>query len=140
LAEAWSWSDESRDALAALVRAHPEEVWAFRALAVANARDGTAGLAEVYAQWSASHPDDVDVVARSILLSLLTDIGPPKPAFLQRVRGFYEQAPLDPRRAVPYAFALYQAGAAGEALKALERCPSSQLREPSRALYYGLVL
>ena len=140
LAQAWGWPDESRDTLAALVRANPSEVWAFRALAVASARGPTSRLAEIYAHWSANHPEDVEVVARSILLELLTNVSVPKPGLIQRVRAFYEQEPLDPRRAVPYAFALYRTGATREALAALERCRPSQLREPGRALYYGLAL
>jgi hypothetical protein len=140
LAQAWNWPDESRDTLSALVRVHPDQVWAFHALALACADGPTARLAAVYADWSASHPEDLEVAGRSILLTLLTQTAAPTPGFLQAVRLFYQQAPLDPRRAVPYAFARYQAGAASEALTALEKCSPSQLREPSRALYYGLVL
>jgi len=52
----------------------------------------------------------------------------------------YEKAPKNPGYVSTYALALYLQKKYNDALKVIEQLPSKELKDPSNAGYYGLIL
>jgi predicted Zn-dependent protease len=55
-------------------------------------------------------------------------------------RELYEKEPANAAYASTYAFSLYSQGEPKKALKVMEALTDQQLREPSIAAYYGIIL
>ena len=83
-------------------------------------------------------PEDVGVRNNYALLSLLLKEN--EAEAYPATKGLSEENPTDANLASTYAFALYRQGKLDEALKVMGRFPEQQLRLPSVAPYYGVLL
>jgi thioredoxin-like negative regulator of GroEL len=129
---------EREELLRTIAQNHPQERWAFQALADEYARQkDTEKLLTLYSQWHDVEPENIQVESRMILLTLLTR---PKPSVELRAqidrRAMHH--PRDPTLATARALALWQLGREQEALTVTENIPNIDRRSSLRAFYHGL--
>ncbi|MEP7015900.1 MAG: hypothetical protein ABI925_10705 [Verrucomicrobiota bacterium] len=135
----WGWERESADLLWLLSK-HPETQWeALQALYQWYASSGdTPGLYRVLTRLNELAPADRRLQNNLAQLRLLLN------ADVDRARKvaaeIYAKEPSNPSYASTYAFALYIKGDADEGLRIMNGFTESQLRDPSLAAYYGILL
>ncbi len=117
--------DAQRDALQELYRHYASE------------RD-TAGLYRALARLVAIMPDDAAVRNNFAQISLLLKAAPGRAR--EMAQQLHQSHPQNAAFAATYAFALFQSGDIKGALRVMNQLTPEQLRDPSVAAYYGIVL
>jgi predicted Zn-dependent protease len=139
LAERWQLKREQEDLLKRIVEKFPRERWAQQALEQSYfAAGNTAALHQLYARLTGLFPSEAGcknnlAVTALLLKTNLTQAG-------QWAAEAYAQSPGNPAMASTYAYALHLQGRDKEGLAVLQKLNSSQLEDPSVALYYGILL
>ncbi len=135
----WGWQRETLELLWLLTK-HPEkQLEALQELyqKYADARD-TPGLYRVLVQLGEVEPSDLRIQNNLAQISLLLN------ADVDRARRLaaelYRKEGSNPAYASTYAFALYRKGDTNGALKVMNGLSDSQLRDPSVAAYYSVIL
>jgi hypothetical protein len=131
---------DRRQALRAIARIFPNQVWPFQPLLRSGgARDDTAGMLEIMGVLRESSPASPLYRYDWALLSLLSrpagDWDDPKRALEQ----LYKSDETDPYYATGYAFALAQGGRAADALAVAETLSPAQRDYPPRLPYLAYV-
>lgn len=139
LTERWQMKTQREDLLEHILQKFPRERWAQQLLGQAYyAAGNTAGLRQLYAALAAASPEDLisknNLAATSLLLK--TNLA----AADKWAAEDYAQKPADPAIASTYAYALYLQGRTAEGVAALEKLDAAALKQPSIALYYGVLL
>jgi cellulose synthase operon protein C len=135
----WNWPDKATAVLWMLAENRDAQRAALQALYryYAAQRD-TTGLYRALVRLVAVMPDDLVVRNNFAQISLLLK------AEVPRARGIahdlYTSHPQDAAFASTYAFALVQSGDVPGALKVMSQLTREQLKDPSVAAYYGIVL
>ena len=119
---------------------HPEtQVEAFQALYRNYIDDGdTPGLYRVLMQLAELLPEDRRIQNNLAQLRLLLSADIAQAEKLSA--DLYSKEPSNPFYASTYAFALYSVGDTDGALEIMNGLRESQLRDPSLATYYGIIL
>jgi cytochrome c-type biogenesis protein CcmH/NrfG len=139
LAAAWKWQSEGEDLLWTIVNQYPGERWAFAALNQALYANGrTRPLMMLYSQELRRLPADLDLKNNLAMTALLLDAQELNPH--QLAREVYQQDPTNSAFISTYAFSLHLQKKDAEALKIMERLTPQELKDPSIAGYYSLVL
>jgi tetratricopeptide (TPR) repeat protein len=139
LAAAWSWRTEGEELLWSIYNRYPDEKWVFGTLnQVLFAAGRTRPLMMLYTQQLKRSPSDLPMKNNLAMTALLLDALEMKPHEL--AREVYQSAPTNSAYVSTYAFSLHKQEKHGEALKVMETLPLKDLREPSVAGYYGLIL
>jgi Flp pilus assembly protein TadD len=139
LAYAWGWMSEWEELLwtAADHSKHPRE--ALEALADLY-RSGR-GTEKLFAIWSRLRElDPADFTARKNWVRLALLMNRDRYATGALAEELYRQHPEDPEVATSYAYVLHLRLRDAEALATLQRLPPEQLRTPTIAGYYGILL
>lgn len=139
VAERWGLPSEQQELLEQIRQQFPRERWAGQELVRRYFAAGdTAGLCRLYAAMSAASPDDLilknNLAATSLLLK--TNL----PEAYQWAETVHGQKTNDANFAATYAFALQLQGRAEEGLAVMRTLDDRALRQPSAALYYGILL
>ncbi len=135
----WGWEKETVELLWTLTK-HPEtQAEALQGLYLKYAEAGdTVELYRVLVRLAELRPEDMRVQNNLAQLSLLLN------ADVDRARklavDLYGKEGSNPAYASTYAFALYTKGDVNGALQVMNRLTEDQLRDPSLAAYYGVVL
>jgi hypothetical protein len=138
-AAAWKWQSESEDLLWTIVNQYPGERWAFAVLNQALYANGrTRPLMMLYSQELRRLPADLDLKNNLAMTALLLDAQELNPH--QLAREVYQQDPTNSSYISTYAFSLHLQKKDAEALKIMERLTPQELKDPSIAGYYSLVL
>lgn len=135
----WGWEKENTDLLWLLTKHAETQLEAFQALYQKYTAAGdTPGLYRVLMRLADLVPTDRRIQNNLAQLRLLLS------ADVDRARkvaaDVYSQEPSNPDYVSTYAFALYTKGDASGALKIMNGLSESQLRNPSLAVYYGIIL
>jgi len=139
LAAQWNWQSEGEDLLWTIVNQYPGEKWAFGALNQALFVDGrTRSLMMLYSQALKRSPSDLAMKNNLAMTALLLDAQELKPHEL--AREVYEKIPTNAAYVSTYAVSLHMQKKDAEALKVIERLKPQELKNPSIAGYYGLIL
>jgi hypothetical protein len=139
LARQWGRTAEQADLLWAIAARFPRERWALRDLdSLYQSTGNTRGLNKVYAAALAYEATNFvlrnNFAASSLLLNQSSAEAHETALALRR------EHPADPVIATTYAFSLHRLGKTQEGLAALEQLSPDQLRRPSVALYYAVLL
>jgi cytochrome c-type biogenesis protein CcmH/NrfG len=135
----WGWRGETIELLWLAAKDPVKGDEALRTLYRYFASIGdTQNLYRVLLHRAGDRPDDRDVQNNLAQLSLLLNLNADRG---QKVaRELYEKEPANAAYASTYAFSLYSQGEPKKALKVMEALTDQQLREPSIAAYYGIIL
>jgi Flp pilus assembly protein TadD len=139
LSAAWNWQTEKEQVLWTVVNQFPEERWAFPILRhdlIVGHR--THSLAQLLSIMYKRNPDNL--VIENDLASIAMLVGDQGLRPYELARHVFEKEPKNPYYASTYAFSLYLQGKNGEALKVMQTIAPADLKEPSIAAYYGLML
>ncbi len=135
----WKWDSKGEDLLWEIVDKYPGEQWANRALVQILYNSGrTRSLMTLSGQQLKFNPADLWVKNNLIMCSLLLDEQELKPNDL--ARALYNAAPDNPSFVSTYSFSLFLQKKNAEALKIIEQLKPEELKKPSIAGYYGLIL
>lgn len=141
LALEWKWSTELNAVLLTIAEKHPNQTWAFQALAERYARAlDTANLKSLYAAWREAEPASAFVEGNAIFLQLLTEPSKLPSQAKTRAAELYQAAPQNAFAATTHAFALWQLGRTKDAAAVIAQLPELDRRAPNRALYTALIL
>ena len=139
LAEAWKWQSESEDILWTLVNQYPSEKWAVIALNQALYANGrTRPMMMLYSQELKRSPTDLALKNNLAMTALLLDAQELNPHAL--AREVYQQSPTNTSFISTYAFSLHLQKKDADALKVIEKLTPQELKDPSIAGYYSLIL
>ncbi len=139
LTERWTWLDERRDVLRAIVDHYPNEDWARQALAQSLFASGqTRSLMQLYRRQASINPSDLDARNTLAMTALLLDAREMEPR--QIALELYRLSPTNSSFATTYAFSLHQQGKNAEALKVLDGLDPQLLETAYVAPCYGIVL
>lgn len=139
LAESWDLKEEQVDLLRRIVELFPKERWAQQRLGQYYFATGnTVGMYELFAHVNAFFPEDADCKNNLAATALMLKTNLPQ-AFKWAVEA-YTNAPGNPYEASTYAYALHLQHRDKEGLEVLKKLADTQLRLPSVALYYGILL
>jgi len=139
LAAQWNWQSESEEILWTIINQYPGEEWAFQTLSRALFVSGrTRPLMMLCSQKSKRTPSDLEAKNNVAMLALLLDAQELKPHEI--AREIYEKSPTNPSYLSTYAFSLYMQNKGVDALRIFEKLSPKDLKDPSIAGYYGLVL
>ena len=135
----WGWEKETADLLWMLTKYPEAQLEAFQALYKKYTAAGdTPGLYRVLMRLADLTPADRRIQNNLAQLRLLLS------ADMDRARKVaaevYSKEPSNPDYVSTYAFALYTKGDADGGLKVMNGLSESQLRDPSLAAYYGILL
>jgi predicted Zn-dependent protease len=135
----WRWEKERVDLLWTLTKQPESQLEALHGLYQKYADAGdTLGLYRVLARLAEIQPDDAGAQNNLAQISLLLN------ANVERARKLaaelYRKEGSNPAYASTYAFALFRKGDIHGALKVMSALPEEQLRDPSLAAYYGIIL
>ena len=139
LANRWQLPREREDLLWRILREFPDARWAQDSLErLYYAAGNTPGLYQLYSQQLPHSPQNAalknNLAATALLLKTnLTQAS-------QWAAEVYAQKTNEPPIVSTYAYALHLQGRDKEGLTALQKLKSSQLEQPSVALYYGVLL
>jgi tetratricopeptide (TPR) repeat protein len=135
----WGWTKEHLDLLWMLTK-HPEtQLEAFQALYQNYTAEGdTPGLYRVLTRLAEFLPEDRRIQNNLAQLRLLLNTDMDRAEKL--AADLYSKEPSNPFYASTYAFALYSVGDTDGALEIMKGLRESQLRDPSLATYYGIIL
>jgi Flp pilus assembly protein TadD len=139
LAFQWNWSEKGAAVLWTLAANHATEQEALQGLYnyYAAARD-TQGLHRTLVRLIDLMPNDLTVKNNFAQISLLLNAEPARALVV--ARQVHEAQPQNAAFASTYAFGLFQNGDIAGALKVMNALTPEQLRDPSVAAYYGVVL
>lgn len=139
VASGWGWDQEAVEVLWALTEKPELQRDALQTLYgyYSKERD-TPGLYRVLARLLKATPNDAKVKNNFAQLALLlnTDVSRAQ----AMAKQLYQADPTNPIFVSTYAFSLYRAGDFTEALKTMNSLSANQLRDPSVAAYYGIIL
>jgi len=139
LAAQWNWQSEGEDILWTIVNRYPGEHWAVQGLSQALYAGGrTRSLMQLFGQEAKRIPSDLSAKNNLAMTALLLDAQELKPYDL--AREVYQKSPTNAFYVSTYAFSLYLQGKNAEALKVIKTLTLQELRDPSWAGYYGLIL
>ena len=139
LAESWDLKEEQVELLQRIVQQFPKERWAQQRLAQHYSSTGdTVGMYELFDRMSTFFPDDVDYQNNLAATALMLKTNLPQ-AFKWAAEA-YTNAPGNPYEASTFAYALHMQHRDREGLEVLKKLPEAQLKQPSVALYFGLLL
>ena len=135
----WGWEKETADLLWTLTKYPQTQMEALQGLYRNCAVAGdTLGLYRVLVRLAEVQPEDLGIQNNLAQVSLLLN------ADAERARklaaDLYRKEPSNPAYASTYAFGLYTKGDVKGALEIMNRLTDEQLREPSLAAYYGVIL
>ncbi len=135
----WGWRGEAIDLLWVVAKDPAKGEQALQNLYSYFIKSGdTQDLYRVLIHLNERRPDDRDIENNlaqvSLLLGLNTDRGQ------ELARDVHEKDPKNATYASTYAFALYARGEPKKALNVFSTFSEAQLREPTVALYYGIIL
>lgn len=138
IAARWDWMPELREVLWAAANT-PAPQWALqmlhRSYLAEKDSEGVLRVAQKAVEVDAQNDSAKNNVAA---LSLL--LGRDRDRAQESARKLYEKHSEDPGFASTYALGLHLAGRSAEGLAILKKLTSNQLREPSTAAYYGVLL
>jgi predicted Zn-dependent protease len=135
----WGWRNETVQLLWTLTKQPEAQTEALQGLYQRYADAGdTLGLFRVLSRLVEVQPNDTRVQNNFAQISLLLK------ADMERARkiatDLYTKEGSNPAYASTYAFALYTKGDSRGALRVMSGLPDDQLRDPSLAAYYGVIL
>ena len=135
----WGWEKETADLLWALTKYPQTQTEALQGLYQKCAVAGdTLGLYRVLVRLAEVQPQDMGIQNNLAQVSLLLN------ADVERARklaaDLYRKEASNPAYASTYAFSLYTKGDVKGALQIMNRLTDEQLRDPSLAAYYGVIL
>jgi hypothetical protein len=135
----WGWEKETADLLWTLTKYPQTQAEALQGLYQNCAAAGdTLGLYRVLARLAEMRPEDMGIQNNLAQVSLLLN------ADVERARksaaDLYRKESSNPAYASTYAFGLYTKGDVKGALDIMNRLTDEQLRDPSLAAYYGVIL
>ena len=135
----WGWKNENTQLLWTLTK-HPEtQLEAFHSLYREYAEDGdTPGLYRVLMRLVELLPEDRRLQNNLAQLRLLLNTDVDRAEKL--ASDLYAKEPTNPAYASTYAFSLYTVGDTEGALEIMNGIRENQLRDPSLAAYYGVIL
>jgi Flp pilus assembly protein TadD len=138
-AAAWGWETETVDLLWVLAKSDDTKLEALQTLYQHYAKLGdTSGLYHTLLRLVEALPNDLTLQNNLVQISLLLG------ADVERARKVAAEIkgkePLNGAYVSTYAFSLYTNGDVKGALQAMEQLSQDQLRDPSVAVYYGVVL
>jgi len=135
----WEWKPEAETLLWALANDSVTQLAALEALYQNYLASGqTNQLFRVLARLLELRPTDPKTKNNFAQIALLLNVEIARAN--QIAQELHQTAPSNAVFASTYAFALYQKGRMTQALEAFRPLTPEQLKEPSTALYYGLVL
>ena len=138
-AAAWGWRGEVIDLLWLAAKDSAKGPGALRTLYDYFAKSGdTQNLYRVLLHMHELRPNDYDIQNNLAQISLLLNLNIDRGQKL--AHDVYEKDPKNPAYVSTYAFALFVHGEAPRAVKLFSGLSDAQLRAPSIALYYGIVL
>jgi predicted Zn-dependent protease len=137
--ESWGWSEETEDVLWRL-KERPKYVgWSLKNLyARYEERGDTRSLHKVVSELIRLNPADDGAKNNFCVFSLLLDIHTDKAA--DYARELYQKYPTNSTVVTTYAFALHKQKKNKQAMEILKILSPEQLKEPSVAAYYGIIL
>ncbi len=139
LTNGWGWTTELRALYWALVENPAERNAALEWLYNSYLEEkNTAGLERVMARLAKITPDDDRVRNNLVMFALLA--GRATAGDFQTARELYRKHPGDPNIVSTNAYALLLQGHLDDALKIMRALRPEELKEPSIATYYGLLL
>jgi len=138
-AASWGWETETVDLLWVLAKSDDTKLEALQTLYQHYAKLGdTSGLYHTLLRLVEALPNDLTLQNNLVQISLLLG------ADVERARKVAAEIkgkePLNGAYVSTYAFSLYTNGDVKGALQAMEQLSQDQLRDPSVAVYYGVVL
>jgi predicted Zn-dependent protease len=135
----WGWAEETDDVLWRIAERPVYVSWALKNLyARYQERGDTRSLHRVVSEVIRLNPEDDGAKNNFCVFSYLLGINTEKAA--SYARELYEKYPTNSTVVTTYAFAMHKEKKTRAALEALKTLSSEQLREPSVAVYYGLIL
>ncbi|MGH8093482.1 MAG: tetratricopeptide repeat protein [Chthoniobacterales bacterium] len=135
----WNWTGKAMAVLWMLSGMPEAQRDALQSLYRHYAADrDTRGLYRTLSRLVAVMPEDPAVRNNFAQIALLLKTEIPRAQEISR--ALYENHPQDATVASTYAFALFESGNRKGALKIMKRLTPGQLREPSVAAYYGILL
>jgi Flp pilus assembly protein TadD len=139
LAESWGWGKEAEEIFWKLGTASSPQRWALQSLYRQYRMKGdTEGLHRVLSRTLEADPSDLVARNNLALLSLL--LGRDTDKALSWTTDLYGKNSANALFASTHAFALYKTGRTAEGIKVFEKLREDQLRNPSVAAYYGVLL
>jgi tetratricopeptide (TPR) repeat protein len=139
LAEGWGWTREAEELYWKLGGGASPQRWALQSLyRQYRLRGDTEGLYRVLARTLEADPSDLVAKNNLAILSLL--LGREVDKALGWTTELYEKSPTNAMLASSHAFALHKSGRTAEGLKVFEKLREEQLRNPTVAAYYGVLL
>lgn len=135
----WGWKNESLELLWQLSKDPAQQIGALNALYEYYGSEGdTANLYRVSTRLTELQPDDPRMMNNVAQLALL--LGVDKTRAGRLAQKVHEQEPANAAYASTFAFSLYTQGQVAEALNVFRNVDGAELRNPSIAAYYGIVL
>jgi predicted Zn-dependent protease len=139
MAGAWKWTDEERDLLWILTERHPGERWASARLnEIFFGAGDTRSLNRLYNTLYSQTPENLVLKNNLAVTTLL--LTPQSVRGSELARELHQQNPTNAVFASTHAFSLHLRGQRDEALKVFAAVSPDSLKQPSIALYHGLVL
>jgi Flp pilus assembly protein TadD len=139
LAAQWDWQPEGEEILWLIVNRYPEEQWATQLLNQSLYSDGeTRLLMQLYKLQSTRFSSNLSYKNNLAMTALLLGAQEYKPYEL--ARDVYEKAPDNSNFISTYAFSLFLQGKNADALKLMQQLKPEELKDPSIAGYYGVIL
>ncbi len=135
----WRWNKEGEGLLWRLVDDQKSQDGALAALQqYYTETEDTADLYRVAIRTASLRPDDFSAANNGAQLSLLLNLNPDTAR--STARRLYEKNPTNAAIASTHAFGLFTRGKIKEALAVMATLPPQQLRDPTIAAYYGVIL
>jgi predicted Zn-dependent protease len=139
LARRFRWQNEQEEILWMMVNRYPGNLVAVQALTQLLFSEGrTQSLMQLYSQEVKLFPSNAGMKNNLAMTALLLNAQDFKPYEL--AREVYQSSPTNASYVSTYAFSLYKQGKNTEALKAMKTLNPAELKSPSIAGYYGLIL
>ena len=139
LASAWRWDDRSAEAFWKLANSGFTSRRVLDALWTSALRRGdTKRMRDVSRLRLAADPRNIEIKNNLVCLSLLA--GGADAEVHKSAEALYKEAPDNPRVIATHALSLYQREMVVGALNMMRTMKPGQLREPGKALYYGIFL
>lgn len=139
MAGAWAWSTEEQELLWILTERHPGERWApTRLNEIFFSTGDTRNLNRLYNALYAQTPENLALKNNLAVTTLL--LTPQSTRAHELARELHQQNPTNAVFASSHAFSLHLRGQRNDALKVFTAVEPEALKQPSIALYYGLVL
>ncbi len=139
LTAVWGWRERTEQLLWLMAEKCPEETAAMTTLTrLCSEKQDTDGLWRLAKIARQRNPRDANAGNNCASLALL--LNQDLPAAHKLAASIYAAGATNAYYATTYAFSLLKQGQAPEALEVLRKFNDDQLKEPSIALYYGIIL